>query len=295
MSLQVSRCLPRNMASSSEAGSWMTAADLVRLILAAKENAEQLYNSQGATAAACRTLHDAVLACMLFGYLPPVRLSCIRTMTHPKYHGPCLHPDCNNEACRGNRLIVRSRSPLQLCMDLPHHKNVSSWGYKAINITVPSGLAELLYKYIGLPHQVLTQHLPEACPFVFVNRGGQGFEDSQLCTYWSAWLTAQGGSAMPPSKLRQVFVGERRSNARVAGPTDAGAARVMGHSPDQWTKWYDVHFHNRETQNAVDAMSAWRQELMQHDPTQPGTSASHAAAMSAPSSDAEQDDVVIEL
>ena len=40
------------MASSSEAGSWMTAADLVRLILAAKENAEQLYNSQGATAAA---------------------------------------------------------------------------------------------------------------------------------------------------------------------------------------------------------------------------------------------------
>lgn len=90
MSLQVSRCAPRNMASSSEAGSWMTAADLLRLILAAKENAEQLYNSQGATAAACRTLHDAVLACMLFGYLPPVRLSCIRTMTHPKYHGPCL-------------------------------------------------------------------------------------------------------------------------------------------------------------------------------------------------------------
>ena len=37
---------------------------------------------------------------------------------------------------------------------------------------------------------------------------------------------------------------------------------VMGHSLAQWTKWYDLDFHAREAQQAVDAMSTWRHNLL---------------------------------
>ena len=37
---------------------------------------------------------------------------------------------------------------------------------------------------------------------------------------------------------------------------------VMGHSLAQWTKWYDLDFHKREAQQAVDAMAAWRENLL---------------------------------
>lgn len=87
MSLQVSRYMPRSMASSSEAGSWMTAADLVRLIFGSQARCRADVQQSRSHCCSLQKLHDAVLACMLFGYLPPVRLSCIRAMTHPKYHG----------------------------------------------------------------------------------------------------------------------------------------------------------------------------------------------------------------
>ena len=277
--------MPRDLASHAQAASWMSAADMVKLNMAAKKKAEQAYQDQGASFAACRQLHDAALSCTLFGYLPPVRLSCIRTMTHPSYTGPCLHPDCTLQECRGNRLILQRRQPLQLAIDLPHHKTQAAHGFKPIHFTVPAGLAELLYLLIGQPHKVLTQAaahvlLDAACPYVFMTRTGQGFRDSQFCTYWSTWLVTQGGSNMPPSKLRHVFVAERRSNDRAAGPTDAAAARVMGHSADQWSKSYDVHMHNRESQNAVDAMAVWRQQMLKHDANITAvTSTSKPAAM----------------
>ena len=37
---------------------------------------------------------------------------------------------------------------------------------------------------------------------------------------------------------------------------------VMGHSLAQWTKWYDLDYHDREAQQAVDAMEAWRGNLL---------------------------------
>lgn len=273
--------MPRNLISHAQADNWMSSADMVKLNMAAKQQAEQAYLDQGASLAACRQLHDAALSCTMFGYLPPVRLSCIRTMTHPSYGGPCLHPDCQLQHCRGNRLIVQRQHPLQLAIDLPHHKTQAAHGFKPIHFTVPAGLADLLYLFIGQPHQVLTQAaahvlLEAQCPFVFMTKSGQGFQDSQLCTYWSAWLVAQGGSHMPPSKLRHVFVAERRSDDRAAGPSDAAAGRIMGHSAEQWSKWYDVHLHNRECQSAVDAMPAWRQHMLQHEAAGPSASASAA-------------------
>lgn len=50
-----------------------------------------------------RLLHDACLACLMFGYLPPIRLVCLRTLQLPTT-AKCLVPGCLKPGCRGNRL-----------------------------------------------------------------------------------------------------------------------------------------------------------------------------------------------
>lgn len=67
-----------------------------------------------------RLFHDALLACFCFGYLPPVRLICLRTLQHPSARG-CLHKGCRNQNCTGNRLhVMPDGSSLQL--HLSHFK-----------------------------------------------------------------------------------------------------------------------------------------------------------------------------
>src|SRR6476469_4704475 len=73
----------------------------------------------------------------------------------------------------------------------------------------------------------------------------------------------------PPQFLRLIFVEERMGDGRVEGPSDKGAAMVMGHSTKMWRTSYDTQHFKREMQKAVDAMGGWRVELgvCDHDPT----------------------------
>ena len=72
---------------------------------------------------------------------------------------------------------------------------------------------------------------------------------------------------MNPSMCRQVFVDERQSHTAAAGPSNQGAAMVMGHSIKQWDKWYHMQYHPRMAQNAVDGMQSWRAAMLQsHTP-----------------------------
>ena len=59
-----------------------------------------------------------------------------------------------------------------------------------------------------------------------------------------------------------MFVDERRSINHVQGPSNKGAAMVMGNCEEQWDKTYDLQFHAREAQDAVDAMATWREQLL---------------------------------
>ena len=68
---------------------------------------------------------------------------------------------------------------------------------------------------------------------------------------------------MNPSMCRQVFVDVRASNSAAAGPSNQGAAMVMGHSEQQWRNWYDIQFHPRLAQNAVNSMQLWRTAMLQ--------------------------------
>ena len=38
---------------------------------------------------------------------------------------------------------------------------------------------------------------------------------------------------------------------------------IMGHSVKQWLAWYDMKFHARLAQNAVDAMQVWTAAMLQ--------------------------------
>lgn len=66
-----------------------------------------------------RLFHDALLACMIFGHLPPLRLICLRTLQQPFAKG-CLHKGCKSKQCTGNRIHILPTGAFQL--HLSHFK-----------------------------------------------------------------------------------------------------------------------------------------------------------------------------
>lgn len=193
----------------------------------------------------------------------------------PSYGGPCLNPDCKlGPACHGNQVLHKPEQGLHL--HVPHHKNEVHWSRAAISFTLPPELAQLLNLYINQGWQWLAG-AEDAC-HVFVDHKGNAFTSSNLAIYWGHMMKRLHIPPLSPSQCRQVFVAERRSPERVQGPTDRGAAMVMGHSVKQWDQWYDLDFHARHAQQAVDAMSTWRQALL----AQPQPAASSIAQLPGP-------------
>ncbi|DBA92339.1 TPA: hypothetical protein ACH3X1_003068 [Trebouxia sp. C0004] len=262
---QLPRC-HKDPASLLAAGKWMSAPELVHIIDTAWKHAELDLQQEGVTVQTSRQLHDAALASVTFSHLPPIRLSCIRGLVAPSFQGPCLHPDCKLPGCEGNRLYIITTSPLLMRIKLPHHKNACKWGQASIEFDLPAELAELLYTYLGESRRALLDHhllIGQSCPYVFMDMHGRGFAGAVLTLYWQKWLVLQGGVSMNPSMCRQVFVDERASNTAAAGPSSQGAAMVMGHSEQQWRNWYDLQFHPRLAQNAVNSMQLWRTAMLQ--------------------------------
>ncbi|DBA67799.1 TPA: hypothetical protein ACH3X2_001201 [Trebouxia sp. C0005] len=258
--LQVADQIPqrhKDPASLLAAGKWMSAPELVHIVDTAWKHAELDLQQQGVTVQNSRQLHDAALASVTFSHLPPIRLSCIRGLVAPTYQGSCLHPDCKLLGCEGNRLYIITTSPLLIRIQLPHHKNACKWIQASIAFDLPAELAELLHTYLGEPHTALLDYhllIGQSCPYVFMDMHGRGFTGAALTLYCQKWLVLQGGVSMNPSMCRQVFIDERASNSAAAGPSNQGAAMVMGHSEQQWRKWYDMQFHSRLAQNAVNSM-----------------------------------------
>ena len=214
---------------------------------------------------AARKVHDAVLTGCVITHLPPSRLSCLRTMLTPDSTSACTHLDCKRPDCQGNRLYLLSTSPVKMRIKFPHHKNEHRWKKAVIEFDVPSELAELLYLYLEGPRKALLHaelHADESCETVFMDKRCRPFNSSTLCLHWQDFMRSQGGPPLSPSRCRKIFVTERRSDDAVPGPSDRGAAMVMGHSDRQWANWYDVKFHARLAQHAVDAMKLWRTALL---------------------------------
>ena len=109
MTKQLARIMPKprsDVADLIEQGSWMAAADVVKLIHDFKLETEALLPAVGQPMSLymARQLHDACLACLMFGFLPPTRLCVLRTLQLPETTR-CLHPDCISPSCTGNKLF----------------------------------------------------------------------------------------------------------------------------------------------------------------------------------------------
>ena len=167
---------------------------------------------QGVTVETSRDIHDAVLAAMIFSHLPPVRLSCIRSLVVPTYAGPCLHLDCKEASCQGNRLYIVSETPLLMRIKLPHHKNARNWGQAVIVFDLPPDLAQLMHTYLGAARKALLDHhllIGDTSPYVFMDMHGRGVVDSAVLTlYWQKWLVSKGGCPYEPQHV-QASVCER--------------------------------------------------------------------------------------
>ena len=265
-------------------GKWLPPAELVQMLTTAQEQAQADWQKPAASVVAvARAVHDAVLSAAVITHLPPGRISCLRSMLAPDSPSPCTHADCKMAGCEGNRLYILSKSPLKMRMQFPHHKNARRWRRAEICFDVPPELADMLLLYLEGPRKTLLQHcIQETCEFVFMDSQCRAFNSSTFCLHWQAWMRSLGGPPLNPTTCRQIFVTERQSDTAAPGPSDRGAAMVMGHSTRQWNDWYDVKFHAKLAQHAVDAMQAWRTAMLQGaGPALQSAAANNDAALTA--------------
>ena len=254
---------PKDPDALAAEGKWMECPDLVQLLVKVTAQSQAWWHKTHSLMQA-REVHDAILGCAMLTHLPPLRLSIIRSMMytdHGAAFSACQHPDCKLHGCEGNRLYVDSTSPLRLRMKFPHHKNEGRWKRAVIQFIVPAELAELLHMYLEGPRRTLMSRLQNTHDHVFMDLQGRPFftlASGSFSYYWQRFLVNHGAPALNPSICRQIFVVERMSEDAAVGPSNRGAAMIMGHSVKQWHDWYDLKFHSRLAQNAVDCMQDWR-------------------------------------
>lgn len=202
LSKQVVALLPQTRADigeMEEEGTWLPACELVVMLNKLREEAVRGVDLEGCGGEyGARLLHDAALSNTMFGYIPPPRLSCLRTLQVP-WHRGCLHVDCigspGHRACGGNRLEMRDSV---MWMILPHHKNQVRWSNAAIQFKVPEELQCLLELYLQKGHGIVSP----LCPYVFTDHKSKPMvEAAQMSFFWEQLLKRLGSPAIfPPNR-----------------------------------------------------------------------------------------------
>lgn len=202
LSKQIVALLPQarqDIGQMEQEGTWLPASDLVALLDKLRVEAVRAVNMEGCVSEyGARLLHDAALSSTMFGYIPPPRLSCLRTLQVPWLKG-CLHVDCIGSAghhdCGGNRLEMRGRD---MWMILPHHKNQVKWSNAAIQFRVPEELQSLLELYLKRGHSIISPQ----CQFVFTDHKCKPMvEAAQMSYFWEQLLKRLGSPAVfPPNR-----------------------------------------------------------------------------------------------
>lgn len=107
-----------------------------------------------------KEVHDALLACFLFGYLGPQRGKDVRSLVGPDTHVGCQVRGCTSRRdCLGNS-IARVKvigKPDKYVLTVSHHKTVKSMGIK--QLILPSEISLLLDMYQAQAYPVL-KHFP---------------------------------------------------------------------------------------------------------------------------------------
>ena len=217
-----------------------------------------------------RCVHDACLACMSFGWLPPIRAQCLVTMLHPCCKGPCPYRECRDKKCKGNRISLvnsvrgtsgsREKSKFDLIrIIIMHHKTITKTHQPIMfDIKKDSDLGKILWWHIRYGHELLTLASDDYHLFV----GNDGYAIPQFTTYFKNITRRCGIPYFPPSRMRHLFVTDWSNEAQDMGQHTEGAAIVMGNSRKMWDDVYDLGKRPRLVQQAVNAMEQWRKDLL---------------------------------
>ena len=257
LSSQIRKAWPspkRNVIDMTAAGTWASAAAIVRVLVEHKTQIEQeMGQTESLTYDEARRLHDIALACCMFGWLPPPRASTLRTLCSTRHRGSCPDPDCTSDSCWGNRIYVGEGD--RLVMDVPHHKSEKTWG--TLHFVLPADLSALLIMYMNKGYDVLRRDLEPEHPYAFMTLTGLAFETDNFSNYFKRIMASVGGPAIAPHSLRHIFVIDHMDNAQ-----HRGFAYCMGHDLAQWDRSYDLLSLQRRGQQSIDAMQAWRTGLL---------------------------------
>lgn len=173
--------------------------------------------------ATAQALQDAAQLAMMSGYLPPLRLGCVRSCLHPdgvQPSGGCMDTDCRQgNNCQGNRLewVDSSKSKLKACF--PHHKNEGKWDHMPIEFVLPPSLTKQLMPWITKGHSILAApgqrllfiHPPTGMQLSNVNL-------AQVSTRLSACMT-DGTTSVRPDRPDRRDRHDRRQLIHLSGRT----------------------------------------------------------------------------
>lgn len=252
-------------------GRWMDAPQLMLKVeevrQAALSEVEGMRAGSISRLQASKSVHNALLATMCFGYMPPLRHnSVLMTITAPPHFG-CVHSDCQHKqaGCLGNR-IFRHPTTGKWWLDVPHHKNSKAWNGTAIKFQLPVEVAELMEHHLTWAHRSLTGHLDVVAPTIFVNTTtGLPMKDQEVSKVWSKTVLDGTGLHFGPQMCRSIFV----SGARDMGASNSdGMAMIMGNGQEVWDRIYDRHFNTREAHAALAQMPGLRQQMLEQAKTQ---------------------------
>ena len=183
--------------------------------------------------------------------------------------------------CRGNRV---RRLPMQrpgFEAHWPHQKTARS--HATTSFTFPADLTPLMTLYFQRAYPVLSAAIPSTStstphPFMLMDSRGGAFTGLSFPGYFERLLQSKGLPVIPPRHLRHTFVDafERRG---ASDDQRAGAAHVMGNSPKEWRRSYDVGRGQRHAQEVVEGLAGMREALL----ATPGSPSPCAGATPSPS------------
>ena len=246
-------------------GRWGSAGEMASVFQGRKAAVEAMCASVSGelSLSQARAVHDAAMTCKMFGYLPPLRMCIIRTLIGWGQVVFCGHEDCRHRGtvhCRGNKVLLRPDGVVHL--DMPHHKTESSVG--TLRLELPAELGELVKLYFSRAYPVLRAAARgDVHPFMFMNAYGGAFTESCLSGYFKGLMEKWGAPCIAPQRLRHSFVDALMSTKdSVPRPGLRGSARAMGTSVQQFRRHYDPRVSDREAQEAVQSMGAFRESLV---------------------------------
>jgi hypothetical protein len=223
---------------------------------------------------------DAAMLGMAVGHVGlTVRIKALRTVKDPRFHDTvCSDATCTNANCKGNLVDIHYPDELEddfgepdtpVCsLKLPHHKN-SNRGIAMPTVPIKSSkLCKLLGIWTKFGRPRFEDMAKECQPgwkdpeTLFISAQGKSF---QGLTAWYKGVHEQHNAPypyLPINTYRKVFVTDRLENPDRPGPSNEGAAIIMGNSVRQWQATYWPNKIQKLAQGAAEDMEAYRQGLL---------------------------------